>query len=38
MKFYTVERTRVAGMTRVQNVSVYSVRKVRTNGAAGDRE
>lgn len=38
MKFYTVERTRVVGMTRVQNVSVYSVKKVRTNGAAGDRE
>lgn len=38
MKFYTVERTRVVGMTRVQNVSVYPVKKVRTNGAAGDRE
>lgn len=38
MKFYTVERTRVVDMTRIQNVSVYSVRKVRTNGAAGDKE
>lgn len=38
MKFHTVERTRVVGTTRIQNVSVYSVKRVPTNGAGGDKE